>query len=114
MTAFAWRGAEATALEREGAERGLYLWAEYVLEQAVNIVPLREGTLMRSGVASPPDPGTLKSAVSFDTPYAVVQHENLTFHHPNGRQAKYLETPLNASGDVGKMLVAREIEARLI
>ena len=60
---------------------------------------------MRSGVASPPDPGTLKAAVSFDTPYAVVQHENLTFHHPGGRQAKYLETPLNASREVGKTLI---------
>ena len=107
-----WYGAKASAAEKRGAARGLYLWAEHVLEEAVRVVPLQEGTLMRSGVASS-DPGALRAAVSFDTIYAVYQHEGLDFNHPRGRQAKYLESPLNASKAKGQALVAREIKRAL-
>ncbi len=93
--------------------RGLTLWAEHVLQQSVEIVPLLEGTLERSGAVSPANAESLTAAVSYDTPYAVRQHEDLTYHYPNGRQAKYLETPLNASVDTGKALVAEEIHAAL-
>lgn len=33
--------------------------------------------------------------VSFNTPYALIQHEDLTFFHPQGGKAKYLTDPLN-------------------
>ncbi len=32
--------------------------------------------------------------VGFNTPYALVQHERLDFHHPKGGKAKYLEDNL--------------------
>jgi len=107
-----WYGEKAKAAERAGAARGLYLWAEHVLEEAVRIVPLQEGTLMRSGVASV-DAGQLSAAVSFSTPYAIVQHEGLDFQHPRGRQSKYLESPALASKAKGTALVAREIKRAL-
>ena len=113
LTKVKWLGLEVTAAERAAAERGLYLWAEEVLTEANGIVPLLEGTLMRSGVALPPEAGVLVAAVSYDTPYAVAQHEGLDFQHPNGRQAKYLETPLNASAPVGLAIVQREIKGSL-
>jgi hypothetical protein len=37
--------------------------------------------------------------VSFDTPYATRQHEELEWQHEPGRQAKYLETPLKENLD---------------
>lgn len=38
----------------------------------------------------------IKVILSYDTPYAVIQHENLGFHHTDPRtKAKYLEDPLN-------------------
>jgi hypothetical protein len=105
-----WDGALVTAREKAGAERGLYLAAEELLKDAVDIVPLREGTLERSGVASA---AGLKAAVSFGSgaaeAYAVVQHEHMEFNHPNGRQAKYLETPLNANRAKYEGIVAAEI-----
>jgi len=33
--------------------------------------------------------------VSYNTPYAVYQHEDLTLHHEKGRKAKYLEDVIN-------------------
>jgi len=105
-----WHGAKVTAAERIGAARGLFLWASHVEEEAKRIVPFDKGTLARSSVASV-DESALKAAVSFDTPYAVVQHEDLTLHHAMGRMAKYLERPLNdpATIAVGHKIIAREI-----
>ena len=107
-----WYGAKVKAEERVGAARGLMLAAEHILEEATRIVPLLEGTLMRSGVASV-DAGALRAAVSYDTVYAVYQHEGLDFAHPNGRQAKYLEQPLNSERAKCAALIAREIKTSL-
>ncbi|CAL9503946.1 minor capsid protein [Streptomyces sp. enrichment culture] len=80
-------------LAGEGLERGL----EHVLGEARRIVPLEEGTLERSGRVVRDG---LNGAVTFDTVYAVRQHEELTWKHLPGRQAKYLETPMTSERDV--------------
>jgi hypothetical protein len=89
-----WNGAAADALS-EAAERGVFKAAEVLLEQAVAIAPFEEGPLTVSGKATADG---AKAAVSFNTPYAVIQHEAVGFRHPNGRQAKYLEQPANSFG----------------
>lgn len=109
-----WYGAKVKDSERAGAARGLYLGAEHVGEESDRIAPIEEGTMIRSKAVSV-DEGALQAAVSYDTVYAVVQHEDLTFHHDAGRQAKYLETPINDAGVKRKVeeLIAREIKAAL-
>lgn len=106
-----WKGKEVSAKERGAAGRGLYKAAEHLLEEATRLVPLQEGTLERSGVASV-DEGALKAAVSYDTPYAVKQHEAMNFQHSRG-QAKYLETPFNSESEKLKQIVADEIKRAL-
>lgn len=78
------------------AARGLQLALEHVLAESNRIIPLEEGTLMRSGETSI-DEGNLTGTVSYNSPYAVRQHEELTWRHAPGRQAKYLETAVNTS-----------------
>src|SRR3954449_6698212 len=87
---------------------GLYLGMEYALSESRKVVPLDEATLERSGVASV-DRGTLTGAVSYSTPYAVRQHEDLTANHLPGRIAKYLELPFSASGTQIMALVAARV-----
>ncbi|MFD8685371.1 hypothetical protein [Streptomyces sp. NPDC059651] len=87
-----WTG-RGRRLASEGLERGL----EHVLTEAQRIVPLEEGTLERSGRVSVDG---LDGAISFDTPYAVIQHEALDFRHLLGRTAKYLEIPMNRERQV--------------
>ncbi|MFJ9657617.1 hypothetical protein ACIRPR_06565 [Streptomyces griseoflavus] len=91
--------ARGRRLAGEGLERGL----EHVLGKARQLVPLEEGTLERSGRVSRDG---LNGAVSFDTVYAVRQHEELTWRHLPGRSAKYLETPMNSERDVVLRLMA--------
>ncbi|MDT0409953.1 MULTISPECIES: hypothetical protein [Streptomyces] len=97
---------------RAAAARGLLLGAEYVLGEAQAVVPIDEAALARSGTASV-DESTLTAAVSYDTPYAVAQHERLDFRHAPGRTAKYLERPLNAARSEVAALIATQIQRAL-
>ncbi|GGZ51810.1 hypothetical protein [Streptomyces rubiginosohelvolus] len=93
---------------RPAAARGAFLAAEYVLGETQAVVPLDEAALSRSGIASV-DEAALTSAVSYDTPYAVRQHEELDFQHAPGRQAKYVEQPLNEARQQVAAIVAAEL-----
>ncbi|GAA2298307.1 hypothetical protein GCM10010402_66130 [Actinomadura luteofluorescens] len=103
---------DLSATERAGAVRGLRLGAEHLLQASRLQVPIEEATLERSGVASV-DPGALEAAVSYDTPYAVRQHEDLTLRHDDGRKAKYLEDPLRDEAEVIREIIAAQIRRSL-
>lgn len=99
-------GPQVKAAGHDGAVRGLRLASEHLLQRARTRVPIEEGTLERSGVASL-DEGALQAAVSFDTPYAQRQHEDMTLRHDSGRTAKYLENPMSEeSGAMGELIAA--------
>lgn len=101
-------GTAAARQMREGAARGLLLAAEHVLQVANEVVPLDESELQRSGVASV-DESSLTGMVSYDTPYAVRQHEELTWRHAPGRTAKYLENSLNTAGPEVAAIIAAQV-----
>jgi hypothetical protein len=84
------------------------LGLEHVLGESNKKIPLDEGTLERSGVVSV-DPVALEGAVSYDTPYARRQHEELTWKHLPGREAKFLENAFNAGMPVVLGIIAAEI-----
>jgi len=107
-----WHGDAVARQMRDGAARGLLLAAEHVLQQSQELVPLDESPLMQSGTASV-DPPSLTAVVSYDTPYAVRQHEELSYRHAPGRTAKYLERPLNASRSDVLALIAAQMRRSL-
>jgi hypothetical protein len=109
---FSFDGTVAEQRLKQGAARGLLLGAEHVLGRSNDVVPLDEATLQRSGVASV-DEASLTAAVSYDTPYAVVQHERLDLRHAPGRTAKYLENSLNAARQEVAALIAAQIRRSL-
>lgn len=93
---------------KEKAKRGIRDAAQFILGEAVDIVPLDKGDLSNSGRVVINDNG-LGATVVFDTPYAAEQHENLTFRHSPGRQAKYLERPLTEHADTVKQIIANRM-----
>ncbi|MET7333274.1 hypothetical protein [Nonomuraea sp. NPDC005650] len=95
-----------------GAVKGLAVAMEHLLQKSREEVPHEEGTLERSGTTSV-DESTLTGAVSYDTPYAVRQHEDLTLRHDEGRKAKYLEDPADAERAVMLELIAAQIRRSL-
>lgn len=103
-----WKGQAALRGTRAGAERGLRIAAEHVLTESRKRVPIEEGTLERSGTATVDESSSLTAAVAYDTPYAIRQHEEMTYRHDAGRSAKYLEGPLTEeAGTVGEIIAAQ-------
>jgi hypothetical protein len=107
-----WDGPYAQIRAREGGVRGLKLATEHLLEASNRTVPLEEGTLLRSGVAQV-DEADLRGAVSYDTVYAVYQHERLENRHAPGRRAKWLELSAQEENDVMLALIAEQLRRAL-
>jgi hypothetical protein len=117
------------AVESGGFE-GVKEAAEHVLRLSQQRVPYDTGALMQSGKITT-DKQKIQAAVNFGTDpetekYAVRQHEDLSYHHPAlgtgdkrpvresiGRQAKYLEGPLNESAQVIADTIARAIKEHI-
>lgn len=103
-------GGDLPARVRAAAERGLTLGLEQILTTARQRVPIEEGTLERSGAT---DRDGLHGTVSFDTPYAARQHEDMTLRHDAGRRAKYLETAIADEAPTVMAIVAQQIRNEL-
>lgn len=68
-----------------------------LLGRAQRDAPVEEGTLRGSGQANVDvTPTRVSGEVTFDTVYAARQHEEVTWKHPKGGKAKYLEDNLKA------------------
>jgi hypothetical protein len=107
-----WNGNEVLALMEGVTPAGLLLAAEHLLQVSRTQVPIEETILELSGAADV-DPGTLTAVVLYDTPYAVRQHEEMTWRHDEGRKAKYLEDPMNSERDTMLELIAAPIQKAL-
>lgn len=98
---------------KKGSARGLGLAAEHVLGVAKEQVPIEEHILEESGFTSVDGVRALRAAVSFDTPYAVVVHEDMNARHDSGRNAKYLENAFNSEAEVVRRIIADELKGEL-
>lgn len=77
---------------KNGTKKGVWMALDHLATVSKAQVPLDQGPLKNSCVVDVSDDGS-QGTVSYDTPYAVVQHENTQFQHQRGRKAKYLEDP---------------------
>lgn len=105
-----WRGDNTIKETAIGASEGLKDAAEFLLDEANKLVPTDEGTLANSGNTVV---DSLQSAVYYDTPYAIRQHEDTTLTHKNGRQSKYLETPFKRYESKLQKIIAAAIQDKL-
>jgi len=84
---------------RRGVEKGLYASGLIIMASSQEIVPVDTGALKGSGIVELPrwDGDTCVVELGYGgpaIPYAWRQHEDLTYRHKDGQQAKYLEVPL--------------------
>ncbi|MBR6982132.1 MAG: hypothetical protein IKH75_01140 [Ruminococcus sp.] len=87
----------------KGGKKATWSALDYLASVSKQQVPLDTGALMNSCVVDVNDDGS-EGTVSYDTPYAVEQHENMQYHHQRDRKAKYLEDPVNDGGVQQKMI----------
>lgn len=90
MAELKWNGPAVKKAAHQAGMKALYKGAEAILAEAIDEVPLESGTLERSGAITESGNSVY---ISFNTPYARKQHEDLTLRHVEGRKAKYLEDP---------------------
>ncbi|MDP9799347.1 hypothetical protein J2S43_007859 [Catenuloplanes nepalensis] len=101
-----WDNAHVQAVLSEASLDGLRLAAEHLLQVSSSRAPLEEGDLERSGDIDT-DEVEIAVSVYFDRPYAVRQHEELTWRHDAGRTAKYLEDPMNEEAETMAAIIAK-------
>lgn len=86
-------------------------FAEIVGGAAQRDAPILEGILRGSEdveVTVNRFAGTVRATISFNTPYAAKQHEELSYNHPRGGKAKYLESHVKAyAPEMGPFIAAR-------
>lgn len=76
-----------------GTHEGVRAGAEIQLRDATSRVPVDQGELRDSGqVVTDGD----SAAVTYTAGHAVIVHERMDLHHPNG-QAKYLEAAMDST-----------------
>lgn len=99
---------------RKGGAKGMKLAVEFLLTEDNKHVPHDEGTLERSG-----DTGVqeteygVRGSVSYDTPYAVRQHEDMTLHHHGKGQAKWMENTHAAEAETVGKIIATKVRQEL-
>jgi len=133
-----WRIKEAVKIAEEAALKALRTGAEAILTEAIDETPIETGTLRRSGtvtVGALPDGAQVYEAaesgtemkdafpgqegkekavyISFSTPYARRQHEELGYNHPLGGKAKYLEDPFNRNKDKVLQYAEKQVKKAL-
>ena len=80
------------AHRRQVLERTVSDATEFLLEQSNRTAPIEENVLIGSGTPTVEVSGDrYRGVVSYDTPYAVRQHEDTRLNHDPGRRAKWLE-----------------------
>lgn len=91
-----------------GRRMALTKSAEDLKQKSNDVAPIEEAILIgSSGVDVDEIAGT--AVVAYDTPYAVFQHEVMDLSHDAGRQAKYLEQPLNEHASDHLSIIATEL-----
>ena len=96
--------------QRKDAQlRALWIAGEHILGVSNEQVPFEEGDLAASGGVSQ-DEKTGVTAISYNTDYAVKQHEDMTMKHDAGRNAKFLENAINSEINTVRQIVANGIK----
>ena len=94
--------AKIKRITQRGGRKGTQMALDHLAAVSKEQVPLDQGPLKASCVVEVNEDGSA-GTVSYDTPYAVMQHETTQFHHQRGRKAKYLEDPVYDGGVQSEM-----------
>lgn len=106
-----WKDDQAIIATRKGIARGLMKAGHHLRTEAHNQAPVREGTLRGTAQVTPISDNRV--AVHFNTAYAVRQHEETGWKHPQGGKAKYLEDPLHSEAHTLRALIGQGIREEL-
>lgn len=93
MGSFTWN-TKANQQILSASRKALDSWTDKVAERSQQLVPIdlrpnRNNIVLKDTMLITKFPDA--NVISYDTDYAVEQHENLNYAHQSGKQAKFLE-----------------------
>ena len=107
-----WFGDDVKKKVMTANEKAITLGLEFIKQESVKVAPKDTGMMEKSAqVTIAADRKT--GYVSYDTPYAIRQHEELDYHHAEGRIAKYLELPLQQNAKKALEIMGRVLKGTL-
>ena len=106
-------GPEIAMRMRIATAAAINLMAHSIGGEAQREAPVEEGTLRGTMAVEEATPLDLEATISFSTPYAARQHEELDWKHPKGGKAKYLEDPMKAATPTAEKVLGATIKKAL-
>jgi hypothetical protein len=86
--------AKISRVTQQCTKKGTWSALDHLAAVSKEQVPLDQGPLKNSCYVDVSEDGS-SGTVSYDKPYAIRQHEEMSYQHQRGRKAKYLEDPAN-------------------
>lgn len=107
---FTWNGDKIAGNVQSAKTAALRQAAEAILNESNARVPVESGALKASGSTAVSGD---EAAIGYSIVYAARQHEEIGWNHPNGGQAKYLETAFNAKQGDALRIMAQTIKGAI-
>lgn len=112
ITKFTWRGKELQGKMLQQGMQGLLDAGELILDASNQKAPIDEGVMIGTGDVTA-DESTKSVVISYDSPYAIKQHEDTTLKHKNGREAKFLQSAVQENTQRVTDILASALKAGL-
>lgn len=110
-----WNADALKARITAGARAGVVEAAQAVATASQDLTPVLEGVLRAAThVHMPIQQGDeIVGGVGNNTIYAARQHEETSWNHPRGGQAKYMETAMNQNEDAVRQTIVNHIKGAI-
>jgi hypothetical protein len=98
MSEFEWKGDEVSKMLDKVCAKALFECAQDLKSKSMKEAPIKDGFLRGScDIDAEQTANKSETVVFYAEEYALRQHEELNYRHPQGGKAKYLEDPFKAN-----------------
>lgn len=110
-----WNADAILARIKAGARAGVVEGANAIATASQELTPVQDGVLRASTYVHNPVEvdGEVVSGVGNNVIYAARQHEETSWNHPRGGQAKYMETAMTQNEDAVRQTIINHIKGNL-
>ena len=110
-----WNGDRITEQVKAGARNGVMDAAQAVATASQKLTPVLEGVLRAATHVHMPvqDGDEIVGGVGNNMVYAARQHEETTWNHPRGGQAKFMETAMQQNEDAVRQAIINHIKGAI-
>lgn len=102
-----WYGEDIKEITKSAVGLGVFQGLNHIKNEANILTPIETGALRNSATVKMVS--ETQGFIFYDTPYAIRQHEELTYRHDHPTRAKYLEIPFITEMDKVMKFIGNKI-----